>query len=145
MIYNPVKRTDKRSNCADVICKTHFFRSSWMLFLSNHFSGHTSKEHHFHGKHNSPHISPQLPQDVVFLHMYLVVQHSSLMKQPIKTSICPSFSFLRSGPFRAEILSISQLEEIAFIYYAHYIKELIVSEILAEYPVFKGGEFFYMI
>ena len=41
-----------------------------------------------------PHISPQMPQDVVFLHMYLVVQHSSLMKQPIKTSICPSFSFI---------------------------------------------------
>ena len=33
------------------------------------------------------------------------------------------------------------MEEIAFIYYTHYIKELIVSEILAEYPVLKGDIF----
>ena len=35
-----------------------------------------------------------ITQTGLFLHMFLVVQHSSLMKQPIKTSICPSFSFI---------------------------------------------------
>ena len=49
------------------------------------------------------------------------------MKQPIKTRICPRFSFI--------------FYIYSSIYFCHYIKELIVSEILAEYPVLKGGKF----